>query len=123
MCLKAESCLVNHRLNALVGSFAFQLVHACHKLKVFAHIHVEIQWVVFWQVAYNTLDGHWVVHDIMSFHAHRARGGRDEAGDDLHQRRLARAVGAEQTDDTFINSECHIIEGELFAVLLGDMVD
>ena len=52
-----------------------------------------------------------------------ARGGRDEAGDDLHQRRLARAVGAEQSDDTFINSERHVVEGELFSVLLGDMVD
>ena len=49
--------------------------------------------------------------------------GRDEAGDDFHQRRLARAVGAEQSDDTFINGERHIVEGELFAVLFGDMVD
>ena len=59
----------------------------------------------------------------MSVDAHRARGGRDEAGDDLHQCRLARAVGTEQSDDTFINRERDVVEGELFAVLLGDMID
>ena len=37
--------------------------------------------------------------------------------------RLARAVGSEQADDTFIDSERDVVEGELFAVLLGDMVD
>ena len=123
VCLKAESCLVNHCLNALVGGFAFQLVDACHKLKVFAHIHVKIQRVVFRQVAHDTLHCHRVVHDVVSFDAHRTRSGRDEAGDDLHQRRLACAVGAEQSDDTFINRERDVIEGELLAVALGDMVD
>ena len=74
-------------------------------------------------VAHDALDGHWLVGDVVAFHAHRARGGRDETGDDFHQRRLARTVGAEQSDDTFINRERDVIEGELFAVLLGDMVD
>ena len=123
MCLKAEARFINHRLDALVGGFAFQLVNTGHKLKVFADIHVKIQRVVFRQATYDAFDGHRVVHDVVSFHAHRARGGRDEAGDDFHQRRLARTVWAEQSNDTFINSERDVIEGELFAILLGDMVD
>ena len=123
VCLQAEARLVNHRLDAFVGGFAFQLVHACHKLQVFAHVHVQIQRIVLGQVAHDALDGHRIVDDVVSVDARCARGGRDEAGDDFHQRRLACAVGAEQADDTFINRERHVIEGELFAVLLGDMVD
>jgi len=121
--LDAEPCLLNHRLDAFVGGFAFQLVHAGDELKVFADVHVEVERVVLRQVAHDAFHGHGVVHDVMAFHTHRARGGRDEAGDDLHQRRLAGAVGAEQSDDTFINGERDVVEGELLAELLCYMLD
>ena len=39
------------------------------------------------------------VEDIQARHAHRAGGGRQEAGQDAHGGALARAVGAEQADD------------------------
>ena len=123
MRLQSEARFFNHGLDALAGRFAFQLVHTGHKLEVFADVHIQIKRVVLRKVAHDALDGHRLVGDVVAFHAHRARGGRDEAGDDFHQRRFARAVGPEQADDTFINRERYVIEGELLAVTLGDMVD
>ncbi len=123
MGFKTEACLVNHRLDAFVCGFTFQLVHASHKLKVFADIHVQIERVVLRQVAHDAFHRHRVIHDVVAFNAHRARGGRNEAGDDFHQRRLARAVGTEQAYDTFINRKSHVIKGELFAITFGDMLN
>ena len=123
MRLQSEARLLDHRLDALACHFAFQLVHAGDELQVFADVHIKVKRVVFRQVSHDALDGHRLVGDVVTVDAHRARGGRDEAGDDFHQRRLACAVGAEQADDAFMDGERHVIESELLAVTLGDMAD
>ena len=94
VCLKAQSRLIDHRLNALFGFVSLDMVHACHELEVFAYVHVEIQRVVLGEIAHDAFHFHGMVHDVEAVDAHRSRGGRDEAGDDLHQGGFPCAVGA-----------------------------
>ena len=75
------------------------------------------------QVTNNAFHLHGLLHDVEAVDAHIARGGRDEAGDDFHQGGLARTIGAEKADNTFINREGDVVEGELFTVLFGDILD
>src|ERR1700722_48104 len=58
-----------------------------------------------------------------AFHAHRAMGGAEIAGDDLHQRRFAGAIVAHQPDDLAgLKDKRNIGEGLDGAEMLGDIL-
>ena len=50
-------------------------------------------------------------------------GWKNEAGDDFHQSGFAGSIRAEKCHDAFVDIQRDIVEGELFAILFGDMID
>ncbi len=100
------------------------MVDASDKLKEFADIHIEIERVVFGEVADRATDGQGIVVDAMTTDRDLALCRRDKAGDDFHQSRLTRAIRAEEADDfAAFGREAHVIEGTLSAIDFRDITD
>ena len=120
--MRCEACELYHLVGALVG-----VLHAakpCGEAQVFAHVHVEVQRVVFGQVAYAAPHLQGVVEDAVSAHRGVAVGGGYEAGEYLHQRRFAGAVGAQQAHNlALLDAEGGMVYGALFAVQFADVFD
>jgi len=89
--------------------------------QVRAHVERVVQWRALGHVADATggldvLGGH-----IVPGHRHSPGGGRGEAGDQSHGRRLASTVGTEEADDlAAIHGEGHVADDGVRAVPLGD---
>src|SRR5580704_9816354 len=53
----------------------------------------------------------------------RAVGWFDQAGQQIHQRRLARSIGTYEAGDSRLEGEIHFVHTENFSVKLGDFVE
>ena len=102
----------------------FDVIDARGKQKELAYIHLEIEWIVLGQIADDTTDGDGVVVDAVAANGHVAFGRREIAGDDFHQRGLARTVGAEETDYlAFGDRERDVVESQLRTIALANIID
>ena len=58
---------------------------------------------------------------VASFQEHAATVARREAGDDVEDRRLARAVGTDEAEDlAIVQGEIHLVDCGYATVALGD---
>ena len=106
-----------------VGLFAGAL-QLGHKQQVFPHSHILVQRRLLRQIADAGLGGGGFLGNIMAVDGHGAVGGRQVAGDDIHGRRLARAVRPQQAvDAAVLNGKADVIHSGMAAVAFRQMFD
>ena len=99
-------------------------VHIGVETQVFAHIQIEIQRIVFGQIPDGLLYRFWIFGHIESVYGRRSFVCAEVGGQDFHQRRFARAVRAQKTNDfAFFDRKRYVIERFLAAVMLGNLAD
>ena len=103
----------------------FRLFHTLQlggKGQVLLHRHFRVKGRLFGQIAHTGLGGIGLLGQRVPCHRHLPTGGREIAGEDVHNGGFARAVGPQQTTDLAI---CHgkrdIVHGKMIAVLFGEM--
>jgi hypothetical protein len=93
-------------------------------IEVLLHQHLAVQRRALRQVADLGLGRERVGDDVDALDVGVALVGLEVAGEDLHQRRLAGAVGPEQADDlTLLDRKRHVTERLDRPVSLGDFAD
>ena len=92
------------------------------KVEIFGHRHLRVKGRLFGQIAHTGLGGIGLLGQRVPCHRHLPTGGREIAGEDIHNGGFARAVGPQQTTDLAI---CHgkrdIVHGKMIAILFGEM--
>src|SRR5437899_2316704 len=88
------------------------------------HAHVVVEGRILGKIPDPTPYLGRLLEDVEAVDPHRARGRRQEAGDDPHGRRLSGAVGAEKAEDLPGSSgEGDVADGSKLAVALGQARD
>ena len=94
-----QPALFHHRVHPLAGLGAAQTLQAGAKSQILLHPHVAMQRVVLRHVADAPAHFIRLGENIEARHAHRAAGGRHEAGQHAHDGALPGAIRPEQAHD------------------------
>ena len=98
---------------------AFQL---CSKIQIFLHRHFRVERRLLGQIAHTGLGLLGLLRQAEARHLHFTGGGGKVAGEDIHDRGLARAVGAEQAEDLAVaHRKGQIFNGRVRAILFAQM--
>ena len=96
-------------------------IQACNEFQVFPDIEIEIERIVFRQVAHASAYFQRFVDNIEAANGRPSGSGRKVAGQDLHHRRFTGTVRAQESDHvSFRYFETHGIQRQLFAVSFAD---
>ena len=110
------------RAHLLLPFCLFHTLQLGGKGQVLLHRHLRVKGRLFGQIAHTGLGGIGLLGQRVPCHRHLPTGGREIAGEDVHNGGFARAVGPQQTTDLAI---CHgkrdIVHGKMIAILFGEM--
>ena len=117
--MKDEYVSVEHLLLALGTRDFFEL---CHKVQVLPHRHFRVEGRLLRQIAHAGLGLVGLLRQRVPRHRYLPAGSREIPGEDIHNGRLARAVGPEQTVDLAVfHRERDIVHRQMTAVFFGEM--
>ena len=106
---------------SLDGLAARETLEACEEDGLLSHLHLLVETALLGQVAYVV---YVVIGDGVSVEDYGAGIGQRDAVDDAYERRLAGAVGAEQTVyGALRHLERNVIESRMARVAFGDVLD
>jgi hypothetical protein len=93
-----QAALPDHLADALGLPAPHQVPRVGDEVQVLHHVQVRVQRGVLGQVAHSALDGQRIGEHVAAVERRGAVAGVHEAGEDLHDGRLAGAVGPQQAD-------------------------
>ena len=117
--LLGEPDVAQHVRGALAGCGVREPRHLAHVHDQVARGHVGRQTVVLGHVAHERADACSLGRDVMAEHLGGPAGGRDQTQQDLDQRRLAGAVGADEAGDALVHLHVEPVERGHPRVLLA----
>ena len=119
--LIAERDLLDHPVDPLLRGRPRERAHRRRPLEVLLNEHLAIERVALGQIADRLSHTERVDPEVAAVHLRGAGGGGDEAGQDLHRRRLAGPVRAEEAEDfALAQLEARVLEGDEAPVLLAE---
>ena len=94
----------------------------CRKVQVLPHRHFRVERRLLRQIAHAGLGLVGLLRQRVPRHRYLPAGSREIPGEDIHNGRLARAVGPEQTVDlAVLHRERDIVHRQMTAVFFGEM--